>query len=83
MLWIRQVFQMRPFNEEFTNRICDMAIDPTVGDRPVNDVVGPVNDVATVGCDKPVTGVTTVVADAQPLSIIVSSSRFFYLETCI
>lgn len=31
----------------FANLVSDMLIDPTVGDGPVNDVVGTVNDITT------------------------------------
>lgn len=63
--------------EESKNLVCDMAIDPIFGDGPVNDVARPVSDVTTAVCNMQVTGVTTTVTDAQPLSFIVSSSNKF------
>lgn len=37
----------RYLTEEIANLVSDMLIDPTVGVRPVNDVVGTVNDITT------------------------------------
>ena len=31
-------------NEKSTNNVCDIPVDQTVGDGPVNDIAWPVND---------------------------------------
>ena len=58
--------------EESQNIACDMHIETTAGDEPLNDVTTyatvtvvamPVNEVAVTVCDMPVTGVTTVMME--------------------
>ena len=64
--------------EENQIAVCDMPIDPTVGDEPMNNVARPLNDVTVAVCNMPMMDVTPVMTEMKHITGIPLSTRKFF-----